>query len=76
MKLNAWYIENGEVQAVCITDDKRKLDNTRFVREKRGKWKIPYYRTGEDHNFSCSLCNYASRLDTPFCPNCGAKMRR
>ncbi len=47
-----------------------------YCRQKEGEWlpKEIMIRTITAKNYTCSICGYENGT-TPFCPNCGAKMK-
>lgn len=46
-------------------------------KQREGEWvfKPTMSRTPSAINYTCSLCDFESARTTPFCPNCGAKMK-
>ena len=48
-----------------------------YRKQSEGKWlfKPTVSRTPSAINYTCSLCSFESARTTPFCPNCGAKMK-
>jgi hypothetical protein len=47
------------------------------VTRSEGEWiaKGTMIRTPSAKNYTCSACDYDSAITTPYCPNCGAKMK-
>jgi hypothetical protein len=41
------------------------------VEIKHGKWESRGF-----HGHNCSVCDALNDIDTKYCPNCGAKMRK
>lgn len=54
-----------------------KLYNADYRKQSEGKWlfKPTVSRTPSAINYTCSLCGFESARTTPFCPECGAKMK-
>lgn len=71
MKINGYFILDGEVKSFHVTDPKRGLDNVLFERARpHGEWKT---------DGTCSECGVYSSLNkdtTYFCPNCGSDNRK
>lgn len=79
MKINGYFILDGEVKSFHVTDTKRGLDNVLFVRARpHGEWVFkndnPLIPTGY---WECSKCKKGRLMvEENFCPNCGADMRK
>ena len=80
MKVNGYFILDGEVQSLHITDLKRGLNYVKFERARpHGEW-IRHIDDlyPEESTEECSVCHEEQRItgnDDNFCPNCGADMR-
>ncbi len=42
-------------------------------KQSEGEWIYPDYYS--IHRYDCSLCGAGNNQKTPYCPNCGAKMK-
>ncbi len=64
---------------ICELDMHRK----RVFQQSEGEWRSELVKNcdwkGKKHDYyqpnSCSLCHEAALKRTPFCPNCGARMK-
>ena len=53
------------------------LINAGYSKHLEGEWiaKATMTRTPSAINYTCSVCGCESARTTPYCPNCGAKMK-
>ena len=53
------------------------LYNAGYRKQVDGEWidKATMIRTPSAINYTCSVCGCESARTTPYCPNCGAKMK-
>ena len=77
-------IENArKTYANDITDHteteyiREALLDANYRKQSEGKWlfKPTVSRTPSAINYTCSLCGFESARTTPFCPECGARMK-
>lgn len=76
---NPCFSCNEKKCEICELDMHRK----RVFQQSEGEWRSELIKRcdwkGKKHDYyqpnSCSLCHEAVLKRTPFCPNCGAKMK-
>ena len=81
MKINGYFILDGEVKSFHVTDPKRGLDYVLFERARpHGEW---IFKNGK---YRCNACgekaiyvypgmsNIPKAILTDFCPKCGVQM--
>ena len=77
MKVNGYFILDGEVQSLHITDLKRGLNYEKFERARpHGEW---ITKGSVGNGTWCTVCDTNIKLFPnrySFCPNCGADMRK
>lgn len=80
MRITGYEEDECKLSAVYITDEKRGIEQKKYVEDRpHGEW-IEHKRAEEVEgllvsNYECSSCHAWKREDSDFCPNCGADMR-
>ena len=75
--------ENGGLIPDYYRPDAEALYNAGYRKQSEGEWRSELVKKcdwkGKEHQYyqpnSCSLCHEPVLKRTPFCPNCGAKMK-
>lgn len=79
---NDCHLDVGKYCHKCNTVAER-LYNAGYRKQSEGEWENVYeynaYEMRRERKTACSQCGYKPKGDifgkTPFCPNCGAKMK-
>lgn len=65
----------GGISDICITAMSRAALDLIYRKQSEGEW-IKDNTSNFEHRYNCSVCDFRKiGKPTPYCPNCGARMK-